>query len=167
LSWIGFCRYCEGTDNEFHWSCLVSFDSCFEFCVWLWFLDIRQIFISEVDLEDSQRSICVVPLGGVAGGTKYVCNNIVFKVCSLLLNNSLTISEWKLRSHKKILFYCLIVCLKLAIDHKKHYGGDHNAAKAANHELRYLAHFYELNIPGLHFPLMCTISSYQFSFLSF
>ena len=46
------------------------------------------------------------------------------------------------------------ILFKFALDSSNIYGGDHNAMKAASHELKGLMSYFHTNVDGLHFPLM-------------
>jgi hypothetical protein len=83
-----------------------------------------KIIVAEYCLRSAAKTIKKSSLKGVAGGKKYICNNIVFK---------------------------------FAVDSKGLYCGDQNAMKAAGHDLRNMIQLFELGLPKICFPLMCTI----------
>eukprot|EP00029_Vermamoeba_vermiformis_P005506 TRINITY_DN1931_c0_g1_i1.p1 TRINITY_DN1931_c0_g1~~TRINITY_DN1931_c0_g1_i1.p1 ORF type:complete len:1922 (+),score=411.10 TRINITY_DN1931_c0_g1_i1:83-5848(+) len=92
-----------------------------------------KIIISELALPPDEKTIELMDIGGIAGGTKFVCQNILFK---FVLDFELKEGLWM-------------------------YGGDSRndeyAMKAAAHELKGLIGYYSCNIPGLNFPLMAMI----------
>lgn len=49
------------------------------------------------------------------------------------------------------------ILFKLAVDSSGLYRGDHFAQKAAGHELKSLAAYFDCRIPGLHVPLTCLV----------
>eukprot|EP01129_Flabellula_baltica_P012033 TRINITY_DN5373_c0_g1_i1.p1 TRINITY_DN5373_c0_g1~~TRINITY_DN5373_c0_g1_i1.p1 ORF type:complete len:726 (-),score=148.54 TRINITY_DN5373_c0_g1_i1:468-2645(-) len=92
-----------------------------------------KIIISESSLPDHVKTIKPVSVGGVAGGSKFIVQNILFKF----------ILDVELREN----FFM--------------YGGDarsdQNAIKSASHELKGLLSYYSTGIKGLCFPLMAVI----------
>lgn len=92
-----------------------------------------KIIISESCLPDHEKTIKPIDLGGVAGGQKFVCQNILFKFA---LDMEIVDGLWM-------------------------YGGnipsDENAMKAAAHELKGLCHYYSTHVPGLRYPLLAYI----------
>jgi hypothetical protein len=71
--------------------------------------------------------------GGIAGGTKYVCQNILFKFAR---DTEVIPSTWMYGGSKR---------------------SDEKAMKAARHELKSLISLYNCNVYGLNFPLMSLI----------
>lgn len=92
-----------------------------------------KIIISESCLPDHEKTIKPIDLGGVAGGQKFVCQNILFKFA---LDMEIVDGLWM-------------------------YGGnvpsDENAMRAAAHELKGLCHYYSTHVPGLRYPLLAYI----------
>lgn len=86
--------------------------------------------VSELYLPRAKKTVQAVELGGVAGGDKYICQGILFKV---------------------------------ALDSRGIYGGDHNAMKAAGHELKGLMSYFNCQVEGLNVPLMAIIEYKGFS----
>ena len=54
-------------------------------------------------------------------------------------------------------YVCNATLFKLAVDDHGLYGGTANAQKAAGHELKSLAAYFDCRLPGLHCPLTCLI----------
>ncbi|GAM25977.1 hypothetical protein SAMD00019534_091520 [Acytostelium subglobosum LB1] len=96
-----------------------------------------KIIIKEMFMNDALKTIKPINIGGVAGGAKYICQNILFKFAY----------------DQKILDTYL-------------YGGkvpsDYGASKAAGNELRGLSYFFQNILDNslghrMHVPLMCII----------
>ena len=92
-----------------------------------------KIIISELCMHDAQKTIKPASVGGIAGGTKYLVQGILFKVA---MDVQVAKGVWM-------------------------YGGDTPrddfAMKAANKEMTGLSACWQQHIPGLHFPLMAVI----------
>jgi hypothetical protein len=107
----------------------VRYDPCTNRC-----LEYRQIIISEMHLPTDRKTIKNCDAGGIAGGEKYICHSIFFKfaIDSYISNANI----WM-------------------------YGGatrnDTAAMKGAGLDLQGLMSYYDIKVPGLHFPLMALI----------
>eukprot|EP00727_Mastigamoeba_balamuthi_P013397 m51a1_g8680 hypothetical protein (1589) ;mRNA; f:172987-179501 len=101
-----------------------------------------QIIISELGVPDEDKTIKPIRAGGVAGGVKFHCSNILFKK---LVDTELSSGSWM-------------------------YGGsardDAKAAKSGSHELKGIMSWYYADTPGLHFPLMAVIDFKGFRMLA-
>ena len=96
-----------------------------------------KIIVSEQALPDAAKTIPPIQhMGGVAGGQKFLVQNILFKFALDVRIKSKWHSLWM-------------------------YGGadasDEHAMKAAAHELRGLCQYFSAQVPGLHFPLLSLI----------
>ncbi|KAN0030061.1 hypothetical protein ACTA71_008205 [Dictyostelium dimigraforme] len=91
-----------------------------------------KIIISELHLPIDQKTIKPLDLGGVAGGYKYKCQDIIFK---FVVDTELIPGLWMYGEHKR---------------------SDERAQKSAGHEIKGLNHFMELS-PLIRFPLMAII----------
>ncbi len=96
-------------------------------------LSYGQIIISERYLPMGQKTIRPASMGGMAGGEKYLVQNIVFKFA---VDQEVSPGSWM-------------------------YGGaspcDEAAMKAASNELTGLVHVFKCALPGLHLPLAALI----------
>ncbi|EAL63725.1 hypothetical protein DDB_G0287315 [Dictyostelium discoideum AX4] len=91
-----------------------------------------KIIISELHLPIDQKTIKPLDLGGVAGGYKYKCQDIIFK---FVVDTELIPGLWMYGEHKR---------------------SDERAQKSAGHEIKGLNHFMELSTL-IRFPLMAII----------
>ena len=92
-----------------------------------------KIIISEQCLPNSRKTIPPISVGGVAGGQKYLCQNIMFKF-------ALDVE----------IFPGLYMYGGQYVDHE-------SAMKAAAHELKGLCQYYSTLIEGLSYPLLANI----------
>ena len=91
------------------------------------------VIISEKHLPDKQKSIKPLDIGGVAGGTKFMCNGILFKFANdVEMDGGLYL-----------------------------YGGDQRndeaAHKAAGHERKALGEVMRTDVEGLNCPMMTIV----------
>ncbi|EGC36444.1 hypothetical protein DICPUDRAFT_31848 [Dictyostelium purpureum] len=92
-----------------------------------------KIIISELHLPHEQKTIKPLALGGVAGGLKYMCQNIIFK---FVIDTELVPGIWMYGETKR---------------------SDEKAQKSAGHEIKGLNNFLELSNGLVRFPLMAII----------
>ncbi|KAF2076806.1 hypothetical protein CYY_001883 [Polysphondylium violaceum] len=92
-----------------------------------------KIIISELHLPEDLKTIKPLALGGVAGGLKFKCHDIIFK---FVVDTELIPGHWMYGGAKR---------------------SDEKAQKSAGHEIKGLNHFMELSSNTLRFPLMATI----------
>lgn len=102
-----------------------------------------KIIISELLLPESEKTIKPAALGGLAGGTKYVVQNIMFK---FVLDFELKPGLWMYGTGDQ--------------------RSDENAMKSASHELKGLMSWYSCNIRGLCFPLQALVDYKGFRVLA-
>lgn len=94
-------------------------------------------------MPESEKTIKPAALGGLAGGTKYVVQNIMFK---FVLDFELKPGLWMYGSGDQ--------------------RSDENAMKSASHELKGLMSWYSCNIRGLCFPLQALVDYKGFRVLA-
>ncbi|KAF2070369.1 hypothetical protein CYY_008312 [Polysphondylium violaceum] len=92
-----------------------------------------KIIISELHLPAESKTIKPLALGGVAGGLKFKCQDIIFK---FVVDTELIPGIWMYGESKR---------------------SDEKAQKSAGHEIKGLNHFMELSNGTIRFPLMATI----------
>lgn len=102
-----------------------------------------KIIISELLLPESEKTVKPAALGGLAGGTKYVVQNIMFK---FVLDFELKPGLWMYGTGDQ--------------------RSDENAMKSASHELKGLMSWYSCNIRGLCFPLQALVDYKGFRVLA-
>lgn len=135
-----------------------------------------RVIVSESKLAENQKTIHTANIGGVAGGT----NTISFGARSETplprtkpLGVDLILMDHPRREPFTSIPHCLltlillltsgikVICqgilFKIAIDKIGMYGSDANAAKAAGHEFKSSAAFFDLNLPDVQIPLMAII----------
>ncbi|GAM18575.1 hypothetical protein SAMD00019534_017500 [Acytostelium subglobosum LB1] len=92
-----------------------------------------KIIISERNLPDEQKTIKPLELGGVAGGQKYLCKDIIFK---FVMDVEIAPGLWMYGDQSR---------------------SDEKAQKSAGHELKGLNHFMEHSEGIIRFPLAAII----------
>jgi hypothetical protein len=97
----------------------------------------KRIIINELCLPLEHKSVKPKEVGGIAGGTKYIAQGILFK---------LVVDEVRTHGHYN----------KLTTQ-RKLYHGDHWAMKAASAELKGVMSYGNCKIPNLVTPLMAII----------
>lgn len=101
-----------------------------------------RIIVSEINLPKKKKTIQPVGIGGMAGGTKYIKNGILFKFA---LDTQLKVPDGA----------------RHGWSYKWLYGWDNpshkNASKAAGRELGGIQAMLVTFTPKLHYPLMCII----------
>ncbi|KYQ91377.1 hypothetical protein DLAC_08332 [Tieghemostelium lacteum] len=95
-----------------------------------------KIIISELHLPEESKTIKPLALGGVAGGLKFKCQDIIFK---FVVDTELYPGLWMYGNNKR---------------------SDEFAQKSANHEIKGLNHFMDISEGLIRFPLM-TIIDYR------
>lgn len=103
-----------------------------------------KIIISELRLPDECKTIRPCFLGGLAGGIKYVCHNIMFKFAVDIQIPPKNVS-W-------------IYGIERPCDEK--------AMKAAGNELRGLTQYFATHINSLHYPLQALIDFYGYRIIA-
>ena len=92
-----------------------------------------KIIISEQCLRNNRKTIAPISVGGVAGGQKFLCQNIIFKFA---LDLEIAPGIYMYGGHSP---------------------SDECAMKAAAHELKGLCKYYSTLIDGLHYPMLAYI----------
>jgi hypothetical protein len=113
-----------------------------------------RIIISERFLAGAEKTVKTVSIGGLAGGDKYICQGILFKVSISHLTSPQLISPLSSQ-------FALDTKVTGGAEDLWLYGGkqrsDSKATKAAGHDLSGLMAYYNTSTPGLYYPLMALI----------
>ncbi|GAM22209.1 hypothetical protein SAMD00019534_053840 [Acytostelium subglobosum LB1] len=117
----------EESQDKFHFLSVVAND--FVYCA----NTFGKIIISERNLPNEQKTILPLKLGGIAGGYKYKCHDIIFK---FVVDVEIAPGLWMYGDTSR---------------------SDEKAQKSAGHELKGLNHFMEYSNGLIRFPLMAVI----------
>ena len=105
-----------------------------------------KIIISEIHLGSNEKTIKPIDAGGIAGGAKYLCHSIFFK----LVRDNVIATD----ANQQLWMY----------------GGskrdDYAAIKAAGHEIRALTNFFNRTTKGVHYPLMALIDYHGYRLIA-
>ncbi|EFA75197.1 hypothetical protein PPL_11271 [Heterostelium album PN500] len=124
-----FQHLLELEDSEIKYEYLSKNSNDFVYCA----NTFGKIIISEVNLPDEQKTIKPLSLGGVAGGYKYKCQDIIFK---FVVDVEIAPGLWMYGDTSR---------------------SDEKAQKSAGHELKGLNYFMEHSNGLIKFPLMAII----------
>eukprot|EP01133_Synstelium_polycarpum_P003664 gene3664-4217_t len=130
-SWNGRFQYLlDRPESEEKYRLLSVVANDFVYCA----NTLGKIIISELNLPDESKTILPLGLGGVAGGFKYKCHDIIFK---FVVDTEIAEGVWMYGESKRC---------------------DEKAQKSAGHELKGLNHYLEHSKGGvIRFPLMAII----------
>jgi hypothetical protein len=120
-----------------------------------------KIIISELLLPATEKTIQPAELGGVAGGTKFIVQNILFK---FVLDFELKPGLWMYGGDNRSDENGMRLFLKCLTFRPLNWFSP--AMKAASHELKGLMSYYSCNIKGIAFPLMAVIDYKGFRVLA-
>lgn len=114
-----------------------------------------KIIMEEAHLPKKDKTIAPMPLGGVAGGEKYLIRNILFKVRGGSFNSYIIVHTFF--KFNSVIYAYSLPARQFAIDEKGLFDDPANAAKIAGHDLKGLNCYVNCNIEGLCFPLMALL----------